>query len=63
RLAVVVHRSRNPNLPPQIQLEGDAKTIALRFPEGWMEAHPLTQADLEQEADYLKADGYTLTIT
>lgn len=60
RLAVVLHRSRSPNPPPAIRLEGSAKSIVLYFPEGWLAARPLTQADLEQEAEYLKADGIEL---
>jgi exopolyphosphatase/guanosine-5'-triphosphate,3'-diphosphate pyrophosphatase len=30
---------------------------ALVFPDGWLEANPLTRADLEEEAAHLKAVG------
>jgi exopolyphosphatase/guanosine-5'-triphosphate,3'-diphosphate pyrophosphatase len=32
----------------------------LGFEGGWLERNPLTRADLEQEAEYLKAAGYQL---
>lgn len=54
RLAVLVHRSRTNAAPPSMEMEAGNSTIRLRFPQEWLEAHPLTQADLEQEADYLK---------
>jgi exopolyphosphatase/guanosine-5'-triphosphate,3'-diphosphate pyrophosphatase len=28
--------------------------LKLIFPRGWLAQHPLTQADLEQERDFLK---------
>jgi hypothetical protein len=30
------------------------------FPAGWLRRHPLTRADLEQEADHLRALRWTL---
>jgi exopolyphosphatase/guanosine-5'-triphosphate,3'-diphosphate pyrophosphatase len=30
------------------------------FPKGWLEAHPLTAADLEQEAEFLRGAGFRL---
>ncbi|MGB1879445.1 MAG: hypothetical protein ACPHTD_01900 [Gammaproteobacteria bacterium] len=29
--------------------------MRLSFPTGWLAAHPLTRADLQSEADYLRA--------
>jgi len=54
RLAVVLHRSRNPAPVPELQLEADKQSLLLEFPPGWLEEHPLTQADLESEAGHLK---------
>ena len=34
--------------------------VKLDFPEGWLDQHALTRADLEQEKKYLKAIKVTL---
>lgn len=62
RLAVVLNRSRH-NIPPPTTLERHGNAIALRFPEGWINDHPLTSADLEQEAEYLRGADLVLTFT
>jgi exopolyphosphatase/guanosine-5'-triphosphate,3'-diphosphate pyrophosphatase len=54
RLAVVLHRSRNPKPLPTFTLNATEHSLTLRFPDGWLERHSLTHADLEQEAIYLK---------
>ena len=60
RFAVVLNRARADHFLPSIdtQAEGDALTVA--FPPGWLDAHPLTRADLEQERTYLAAAGVGL---
>lgn len=57
RLAILLHRSRAPGLDPPVSLRAGngRRGLDLQFPRGWMAQHPLTQADLEQEADYLKS--------
>ncbi|WP_207061491.1 exopolyphosphatase [Motiliproteus sp. SC1-56] len=63
RLSVVVHRSRLDTPPPALQLRwrGDAcPQLRLRFAKGWLEQHPLTLGDLEQEQFYLSAWGIQL---
>jgi exopolyphosphatase/guanosine-5'-triphosphate,3'-diphosphate pyrophosphatase len=60
RLAVVLHRSRSPDPLPTLKLKAAKKQIELRFPEGWLDEHPLTRADLETEAANLTAAGYRL---
>ncbi|HTT09198.1 MAG TPA: exopolyphosphatase [Gammaproteobacteria bacterium] len=54
RLAVVLQRSRTDTAPPKWELAAEDETLKLRFPDGWLETHPLTLADLEQEAEYLR---------
>jgi len=34
--------------------------LELRFPSGWLDEHPLTRADLEVEARYLRKAGFKL---
>jgi len=60
RLAVVLHRARGAAAPPEVSLKAEPKTLRLSFPPGWLDGHPLTSADLAQEADYVKAVGYKL---
>jgi len=62
RIAVLLHRSRGPDSTPEPKLTVGKKSLSLRFPEGWMEEHPLTLADLRQEARYLEPAGYRLVI-
>ncbi len=60
RLAVLFHRSRNGEPVPGIELKAQKERLLLRFPAGWLERHPLTASDLEQEAAYLEAAGVRL---
>lgn len=62
RLSVVLHRSRSKDRLPAITFSADQKKIVLTFPDGWLEHHPLTHADLEQEAEYLTASDIKLKI-
>ncbi len=55
RLAVTWHRRRTSDPLPPAEVSADGNTLKLRYPDGWMDAHPLMRADLEQEAVYLKA--------
>lgn len=54
RLAVVLNRSRSSARLPAFDLKAESKQLSLRFPDGWLDMHPLTHMELEQEADYLK---------
>ncbi len=53
RLAVLLHRSRSEKPLPDIQFQAKKRGLRLRFPDGWLQAHPLNRADLEQEAAFL----------
>jgi exopolyphosphatase/guanosine-5'-triphosphate,3'-diphosphate pyrophosphatase len=61
RIAVLLHRSRAPEPLPEFELVAGKKSLALRFPEGWLAERPLSRADLEVEAAYLAEIGYKLT--
>ena len=41
-----------------VACEGSALTLA--FPDGWLDAHPLTRADIEDEAAVLVPLGFEL---
>ncbi|MEM9056585.1 MAG: Ppx/GppA phosphatase family protein [Pseudomonadota bacterium] len=55
RLAVLLNRSRSYAALPAIALEAGRNAVRLVTPDGWLDDHPLTRADLELEARYLAA--------
>ncbi len=55
RLACLLHRRRSEETLPPIELTVSANILRLSFRTGWLAAHPLTRADLQSEADYLRA--------
>ena len=63
RLAVGLHRARSDEPLPAINLRASARKLTLSFPAGWLDAHPLVEADLGDEAGYLAAAGFRLGIT
>ncbi|NVK43850.1 MAG: Ppx/GppA family phosphatase [Oceanospirillaceae bacterium] len=62
RLAALLHRNRSRARLPEFRLEHTPKRLYLSFPRGWLDSHPLTKADLEQEAEYLKAFNLKLQV-
>ena len=62
RLAVILHRSRVPTSLPNIGLQAQEQSLTLTIPPEWLEQHPLTLNDLEQEADYLQGINFELVI-
>jgi exopolyphosphatase/guanosine-5'-triphosphate,3'-diphosphate pyrophosphatase len=62
RLAVLLHRGRSTVPLPPIQMAGRADALEMRFPAGWLDDHPLTAADLKQEAEQLKTVGFRLKV-
>jgi exopolyphosphatase/guanosine-5'-triphosphate,3'-diphosphate pyrophosphatase len=63
RLAVLLHRGRSAVALPHIELRAKGKAIELSFPRGWIDDHPLTAADLEQEIDFLKVAGFKAKVS
>jgi exopolyphosphatase/guanosine-5'-triphosphate,3'-diphosphate pyrophosphatase len=60
RVAVLLRRSHSANGVPGVVIRAQGKTLELTFPDGWLAEHPLTEADLEVEAAYLKSAKFTL---
>ncbi|WP_455206057.1 exopolyphosphatase [Kaarinaea lacus] len=60
RLSTLLHRSRATKALPRIEIEAAKNTLLLRFPDGWLDKHLLTKADLELEASYLKDADFSL---
>jgi exopolyphosphatase/guanosine-5'-triphosphate,3'-diphosphate pyrophosphatase len=60
RMAALLHRSRDDTTLPDFDVSGDATSLSLAFPAGWLREHPLTRAELKQEKLYLKPAGIKL---
>jgi exopolyphosphatase/guanosine-5'-triphosphate,3'-diphosphate pyrophosphatase len=58
RLAVLLHRSRMD--VGDVSVTAGRRSLDVRFAPGWLEAHPLTQADLQEEAAFLEVAGFDL---
>jgi exopolyphosphatase/guanosine-5'-triphosphate,3'-diphosphate pyrophosphatase len=63
RIAVLLHRGRSAASLPKIVLNAKGRNLDIGFPRGWIEEHPLTAADLDNEVDYLKGCGLKLRVT
>jgi exopolyphosphatase/guanosine-5'-triphosphate,3'-diphosphate pyrophosphatase len=62
RLAVLMTRSRSLETIPLLRVSKGWKKIQLEFSEGWLAEHPLTLADVEAEAAFLKPAGIKLVV-
>ncbi len=62
RLAVLLFRSRHREDPPPISLAAGKNSLEVSFPKGWLEQHPLTHADLEQESTFLLVVDFRLIL-
>ncbi|TBR38991.1 MULTISPECIES: Ppx/GppA phosphatase family protein [Dyella] len=62
RLAVLFRRARRPESLPQMQLAATAQRLRLSVPSQWLDQHPLSEADLEQEQGPMAELGLVLEI-
>jgi exopolyphosphatase/guanosine-5'-triphosphate,3'-diphosphate pyrophosphatase len=60
RLAVLLTRNRIPDYLPDFSVLADERGIALGFPDGWLDEHALTRADLNQEQGLLPSSEMKL---
>ncbi len=60
RLAISLERSRDWDSSRQVSIKQKDNLLKIRFPEGYLESHPLTKADLTQEKLELKKINYKL---
>jgi exopolyphosphatase / guanosine-5'-triphosphate,3'-diphosphate pyrophosphatase len=63
RLAVLLHRGRSATALSKLELNAKGRSLEIVFPKGWLDAHPLTATDLENEIEYLKAGNFRLRVT
>lgn len=62
RFAILFNHIRGCREMPEVELKARGNTLQIRFPEDWLEANPLIQADFEQEAQWLKKAGMKLQV-
>jgi exopolyphosphatase / guanosine-5'-triphosphate,3'-diphosphate pyrophosphatase len=62
RLAVRLHRDRSPRPRHLPGLRVQSQRITLTFEPGWLASHPLTGADMLEEAALLEAGGFELVV-
>lgn len=63
RLAVLFRRARRAESLPPLRLSATAQRLNLLLPAGWLDQHPLSQADLEQEVTPMAELGLTLALS
>ncbi len=62
RIASDLMRARQESPQTPFELEASGNQLSLAFPEGWLDAHPLTAADLKREASQLQEIGLKLNV-
>ena len=62
RFAILFHHIRGSQDMPQVQFKVGDNSLEIVFPEGWLAANPLTLADFEAEAEWLKRIDLTLSV-
>jgi exopolyphosphatase/guanosine-5'-triphosphate,3'-diphosphate pyrophosphatase len=60
RLSVLMHRGRGASHKPPMKIHAKDMDILVRFPDEWLVEHPLTEAEIAREAEYLATTGFTL---
>jgi exopolyphosphatase/guanosine-5'-triphosphate,3'-diphosphate pyrophosphatase len=60
RISVLMHRGRSGSHKPPMRIRAAAATIELEFPQDWLDEHPLTEAEISREAEWLSNAGFTL---
>lgn len=61
RLSIMLHIDRKEGDMPIFTLKAVDKSLHAEFLPGWLDGRPLTQANLQREAEYLSASGYVFT--
>jgi len=63
RLSVLLNRGRSSNPLPEFKLSSNNGNIEIKFPENWLAEHPLTEADLNNEAEFLNTINTKLSFS
>jgi len=62
RSAILFHHNRGSSAMPKVSLKTGKNKLEVKFPNGWLDANPLTKADFEQEAKWLKQADFHLLV-
>lgn len=62
RLAVMLHRSHDPQPLPRLQLNATPRGFSIQVSRSWLAQHPLTRSDLDAETEYLADLGVVLEV-
>ena len=62
RFAILFHHIRGTQEMPEVQLHAAGDHLDVVFPTGWLENNQLTQADFEQEAQWLARVGVVFSV-
>jgi exopolyphosphatase/guanosine-5'-triphosphate,3'-diphosphate pyrophosphatase len=62
RLAVLLHRAHEAGRIPGLKLRVGSGELHLKLSKRWLDAHPLTRADLDSEREHLQDIGFRLEV-
>ncbi|MHA6198305.1 exopolyphosphatase [Pseudomonas wadenswilerensis] len=62
RFAILFHHIRGNQQMPKVELYASGDSLAVAFPDGWLQENQLTQADFDQEAEWLTRVGFILSV-
>ncbi|HCN45758.1 MAG TPA: exopolyphosphatase [Pseudomonas sp.] len=62
RFAILFHHIRGTQQMPKVELHANGDSLAVAFPDGWLEENQLTRADFDQEAEWLTRVGFILSV-
>jgi len=62
RLATLFHRTRHTDQAPEIDAEFSDSIVNLRIATDWLQTHPLTHAEIEDEIEKLNGIGFQLRL-
>lgn len=63
RIAIILERSRDWDASRQIKIKHKGRKIKLKFPKKYLQKHPLTRTDFEQEVQEIIKVGFKLKIS
>ncbi|MDB2374216.1 guanosine-5'-triphosphate,3'-diphosphate diphosphatase [Psychrosphaera haliotis] len=63
RLSVILSLRRTDEVLPNIEVSIVGEELSIHLPNGWLEANPLSAAELHQEASYQALQGWQLKLT
>jgi exopolyphosphatase / guanosine-5'-triphosphate,3'-diphosphate pyrophosphatase len=63
RLAVALHRHRSPSDIPEVRLQASQQKLILHLPGDWLEDHPLSVAQFNEENQMISGRGFEVIVS